>query len=67
MDDRSLLQFNAFDALSTLSGGQLVELETLAEINPAIFTDVRNYASAEIAIRLPRDQLYADELEEYEE
>ena len=67
VDDRSLLQFNAFDALSTLSGGQLVELETLAEINPAIFTDVRNYASAEIAIRLPRDQLYADELEEYEE
>ena len=67
VDDRSLLQFNAFDALSTLSGGQLVEVETLAEINPAIFTDVRNYASAEIAIRLPRDQLYADELEEYEE
>ena len=67
VDDRSLLQFNAFDALSTLSGGQLVEVETLAEINPAIFTDVRNYASAEIAIRLPTDQLYADELEEYEE
>jgi hypothetical protein len=44
-----------------------VELETLAEINPAIFTDVRNYASAEIAIRMPRDQLYEDELDEYGE
>ena len=67
VDDRSLLQFSAFDALSTLSGGQLVELETLAEINPAIFTDVRNYASAAIAIRMPRDQLYEDEIDEDDE
>ncbi|MBL4607110.1 MAG: hypothetical protein JKY01_04700 [Pseudomonadales bacterium] len=64
VDDRSLLQFSAFDALDTLSGGQLVEVETLAEINPAIFTDVRNYASSEIAIRMPRDQMYEEELEE---
>ena len=67
IDDRSVFQFNSFEALSSVSGDQLVEVETLAEINPAIFTDVRNYASTEIAIRMPRDQLYEDELEEYEE
>ena len=66
IDDRSMIQFNSFEALSTVLSDQLVVVESLGEINPAIFTDVRNYASAEIAIRMPRDQLYEDELEEYE-
>jgi len=65
VEDRSLLQFSAFDAINTLSGEQLVEVETLAEVDPAIFTDLQNYASDEIAIRMPRDQLFDDELEEF--
>jgi hypothetical protein len=32
--------------------------------DPAIFSDVRNYTYGQIAIRLPRDQLFEDELKE---
>ena len=32
------------------------------EIDPAIFTEVTNYDLEEIAIRLPHDQLFEDEL-----
>jgi len=33
----------ALQAIESLSGQQLIEVESLAEIDPAIFTDVRNY------------------------
>ena len=51
--------------LGIASGDRLVEIETLGEIDPAIFTDLRNYSQEDIAIRLPDDQLYEDELDNY--
>jgi hypothetical protein len=46
-------------SLST-DAGQLVQLETIDEVNPAIFTGVRNYVYDDIAILLPLDQRYGD-------
>jgi len=64
--DESLLQFSGLDTLSAISGEQLVEVETLAEVDQAIFTDLQNFSMEEISIRMPRDQLFEDELEEYD-
>ncbi|WP_444993987.1 hypothetical protein [Aliikangiella sp. IMCC44359] len=62
-DSGSLLNFSAVDTISIIAGGQ-VELESLVEVDPAIFTDLRNYNQDETAIRMPRDQRYDDEEEE---
>ncbi|MDH5178372.1 MAG: filamentous hemagglutinin N-terminal domain-containing protein [Gammaproteobacteria bacterium] len=49
-----------------LSGQQLIEVESLSEIDPAIFTHVQNYTHDEIAINLPDDQKQAaDDEDEY--
>ncbi|MFT6389717.1 MAG: hypothetical protein ACJAUP_003110 [Cellvibrionaceae bacterium] len=53
--------------LLNLGGELLVEVETLDEIDPAIFTDIRNYLYDDVSIRLPSDQLYDDEKEEEKE
>lgn len=45
------------------AGDQLIEVESLAEIDPAIFTPVKNYVYQDVSIRLPSDQLYEDEEE----
>ncbi|WNO10470.1 filamentous hemagglutinin N-terminal domain-containing protein [Teredinibacter sp. KSP-S5-2] len=42
----------------------LVDVEDIEEIDPAIFTNILNFIYEDIAIRMPRDQLYEDELEE---
>ncbi|VUD41544.1 Heme/hemopexin-binding protein [Thalassocella blandensis] len=42
----------------------LINVEPAEDIDPAVFTDVRNYSHDNIAIRMPIDQLYDDELEE---
>jgi len=52
--------------ISALSGQQLIEIESLADVDPAIFTEVRNYNHDDIAIKLPADQRYTDEEEEEE-
>ena len=52
-----------FDA-GSIAGEQLVEVEEIDEIDPAIFTAVTNYFFDDISIRLPDDQLYEDELDE---
>ncbi|VAW58141.1 hypothetical protein MNBD_GAMMA11-3108, partial [hydrothermal vent metagenome] len=66
--DNSVLQ-------QSVSGQQLIEvqslpdvdeIDSLTDVHPAIFTDLRNYSSEEIAIRLPRDQIFEDELDEYD-
>ncbi|HWV14066.1 MAG TPA: hypothetical protein VN030_01455 [Cellvibrio sp.] len=44
--------------ISATSHEQLVQVETLAEVNPAVFTAVRNYVYDEVAILLPEDQRY---------
>jgi len=41
-----------------ISGQQLINIENLSEIDPAIFTKVRNYNYDDISIRLPADQNY---------
>ena len=53
--DLALLVIQGF---SGLSSQQLINIETLSEIDPAIFTDVRNYNYDDIAILLPADQRY---------
>ncbi len=50
------------DILSA-SNELLIELESLEEIDPAVFTEVRNYSFDNISIRMPRDQLFEDEEE----
>jgi len=56
--DFALLVING---ITGLSGQQLIELESLGEIDPAIFTEVRNYNYGDVAILLPADQRYDDE------
>ena len=48
-----------------LAAEQLVEVEEIEEIDPAIFGAVSNYFFDEVSIRLPNDQLFDDVLEEY--
>lgn len=50
--------------LSAASGEEMVEVEEAADIDPAIFANVRNYFFDDVSIRMPSDQLYDDELEE---
>ncbi len=64
--DNSDIAINFFDVNSAAAGEQLISVEKLEDIDPAIFTDVRNYTYGQIAIRLPRDQLFEDELQELE-
>ena len=60
----SLFNFNAFDTIAAIIGGQLVLVEELEDVDPAIFTDIRNYNHDDVAVKLPRDQLYDDDTEE---
>lgn len=64
VENTSTIQGNLSDLLASGSE-QLVAVETLEEVNPAIFTSVRNYFYDDISILLPRDQLYYDD--EYEQ
>jgi hypothetical protein len=61
------LQVSVFDSVNSVSGQQLIEVESIADIDPAIFTAIRNYNYDDISIRLPRDQLYEDELDRLEQ
>ena len=49
-----------------ISDQQLINIETLGEIDPAIFTEVRNYNHDDVAIRLPVGQGYSDDDDERE-
>ena len=66
VNDNSTIKISIFDALLGLSGQQLIEVETLSEIDPAIFTEVRNYNQDELSILLPADQRYDDDNEDDE-
>lgn len=46
-----------FDGL-TAASDQLTKIEALNEIDPAVFTNVRNYVYDEVAIFMPLDQRY---------
>ncbi len=60
------LDVSSLGVLQAISGEQLVEIESLSDVDPAIFTELRNYSLVDVSIRMPRDQLYEDELEEEE-
>ncbi|VAW69945.1 hypothetical protein MNBD_GAMMA10-3294, partial [hydrothermal vent metagenome] len=64
--DNSAIQLSISDSLNSVSGQQLIEVESLADVNRAIFTDLRNYDMEEISVRLPRDQIFEDELQDYD-
>ena len=53
--------------LSSLSGQQLVEVESLGEVDPAIFSDVKNYNVDDISLLLPADQRIEEEENEEKE
>jgi len=57
--DKSTYKGNISDLIGAGSE-QLVQVETLDEVNPAIFTGVRNYVYDDIAILMPADQRYDD-------
>ncbi|MBI3560399.1 MAG: filamentous hemagglutinin N-terminal domain-containing protein [Gammaproteobacteria bacterium] len=40
---------------------QMIELESLGDVDPAIFTAVKNYYYEDIAIKMPEDQRYGDD------
>jgi len=65
--DTSDISFDIFDSINSVSGQQLIEVESVADIDKAIFTNLQNFNSQEIAIRLPRDQIFEDELELYDQ
>ena len=50
----------------SLSGQQLVAVESLDDVDPAIFTDVKNYNVDDTSVLLPRDQRNTDEEEQEE-
>jgi hypothetical protein len=66
VNDTSDIKLSIIDSLNSVTGQRLIEIESLADINPAIFTDLHNYNHENISIRLPRDQVFEDELLEYD-
>lgn len=60
---------NLTDLSSLIQGRNdlLVNVEAAEEIDPAVFTGVRNYSYDNISIRLPRDQLFEEDEELNEE
>jgi len=44
------------EGITGLSGQQLIDIESLGDVDPAIFTEVRNYNHEDVAILLPPDQ-----------
>lgn len=57
------IDFGILASISSALGDQVVDIESLGAIDPAIFTELKNYSSEDVSILLPRDQLYEDELE----
>ncbi len=43
---------------------RMIEVESLADIDPAIFTDVKNYFYQDVSIQLPSDQLYEQQAQD---
>lgn len=62
--DNSSIKLSISTLFSLLSGQKLIEVESLADLDPAVFTEVRNYYYDDLAIMMPLDQMYSDEEEE---
>jgi hypothetical protein len=63
--DESIATVSSVEAVTALTGSQLIEVESVSEIDPAVFTEIHNFNYPEIAIQLPPDQLYEEEYREY--
>ena len=61
--DQDLLD-NSFNVSSA---DLLLELESLVEIDPAVFSNVLNYVYEDISIKMPSDQLFDEDDEEEDE
>lgn len=63
--NKSLVQFSSLGNLNL----QLIEIESLTEFDPAIFTEVRNYYHEDVAILIPAEQQHdgSDEDEDEKE
>jgi len=66
VNDTSDIKLSIVDSLNSVTGQRLIEIESVADIDPAIFTDLHNYNHENISIRLPRDQVFEDELYDYD-
>ncbi len=55
--DSDLIDPSVIGSVSDL----LVDVEAIEDVDPAIFTNVRNYVLDQISIRMPRDQVYDDD------
>ena len=51
----------SIEGINGLSGQQIIDIESLGDVDPAIFTEVRNYNHEDVAILLPADQRLDDE------
>ena len=65
-NDTSAIKLSVFDSINSVSGLQLIEVESLADLDPAIFSQIYNYALLDVSIRMPRDQVFEDQLDEYD-
>ena len=54
----STIDLTSSNVLAATNGVQVTEVETLLDIDPAIFTDIRHFAVAEEPLMLPRDQWF---------
>jgi filamentous hemagglutinin family protein len=56
-----------FTGIASISGQQLIEIESLGDVDEAVFTDVRNYYHEDVAIMMPADQRMTDDEDEEEQ
>jgi hypothetical protein len=67
IQDNSVLRFTSADTLAAANGVQITEVETLLDIDPAIFTDIRHFVVDSDPVLLPRDQRFDVENEDEDE
>jgi len=54
------------DGSMLFSGQQLIDIESLGDVDEAVFTEVRNYYYDDVAIMMPADQRMTDDDDEEE-
>jgi len=64
IEDLSRVLLGVNEAKAEVGGNQRTEVDSLAIIDPAIFTQVKNYREDDNAVKLPEDQLYRDDDED---
>jgi hypothetical protein len=62
--DTSRLLFDINEAIAEVGGNQRTEVDALAIIDPAVFTQVKNYSEDLYPVKLPPDQLLNEDEEQ---